>query len=149
MKLHQRLAALANRIDGETHSKVLGSVHARIPMPTQDDQRAIQLENAKEHAQFWEALQDLQVSEIEDRKGALCAMQRSIAEREPAAADAAAKTKIAQERLGRIERGEEVGGVGKSGSLKDLLAAIGWKPSDARHARRLRRLVRLKVRGRS
>lgn len=136
-KLHQRLAALANRIHGETHGKVLGSIHARIPMPTQDDQRTVQLENAKEDAQFWDALRDLQVSEIEDRKGAVSAMQRSIAEREPAAADAAAKANAAQERLQRVERGEAVGGVSKPGSLKDLVAAIGWKPSDARHARRL------------
>ncbi len=51
-KLHQRLAALANRIDGATHGVILAAVHARIPMPTPDDQRAVQIENARADARF-------------------------------------------------------------------------------------------------
>jgi hypothetical protein len=30
--LHERLAKLSNRIDGEAHGKILGAVHALIPM---------------------------------------------------------------------------------------------------------------------
>ena len=37
-KLHQRLAGL--RIDGEAHGTIVAAIHTRIPMPTQDDQRA-------------------------------------------------------------------------------------------------------------
>lgn len=45
-KLHERLAKLENRIDGEAQAKILGSIHARIPMVTPDEQRALQKENA-------------------------------------------------------------------------------------------------------
>jgi hypothetical protein len=45
--LHERLAQLSSRLDAETRGKVLGAVHARVPMVTPDEQRALQLENAK------------------------------------------------------------------------------------------------------
>jgi hypothetical protein len=35
-RLHGRLADLANRLDGEKQAKVLGEVHARIPMVAAD-----------------------------------------------------------------------------------------------------------------
>jgi len=40
-------AKLSNRVDVETQGKVLRAVHARIPMPTVDEQRAVQLENER------------------------------------------------------------------------------------------------------
>jgi hypothetical protein len=36
-RLHGRLADLANRLDGEKQAKVLGEVHARIPMAVSDE----------------------------------------------------------------------------------------------------------------
>jgi hypothetical protein len=33
-RVHQRLAKLSNRIDAETAGKILGSIHARVPMVT-------------------------------------------------------------------------------------------------------------------
>ena len=46
-ELHERLAQLSNRLDAETRGKVMGAVHARVPMVTPDEQRALQPENAK------------------------------------------------------------------------------------------------------
>jgi hypothetical protein len=43
---HERLANLSNRIDQETRGKLMGSLHEKIPMPTADEQQALQLENA-------------------------------------------------------------------------------------------------------
>jgi hypothetical protein len=43
---HERLAKLSNRIDQETRGKLMGSLHEKIPMPTADEQQALQLENA-------------------------------------------------------------------------------------------------------
>ena len=40
-RLHERLGRLSNRIDGEMQGKVLGAVHARVPMITPDEQRAL------------------------------------------------------------------------------------------------------------
>src|SRR5262245_39676343 len=45
--LHERLDQLSNRLDAETRGKVIGAVHSRVPMVTPDEQRALQLENAK------------------------------------------------------------------------------------------------------
>jgi hypothetical protein len=45
--LQERLAQLSNRLDAETRGKIMGAVHARVPMVMPDEQRALQLENAK------------------------------------------------------------------------------------------------------
>ena len=58
-------------------------------------------------------------------------------EREAAAADAAEKARAAAERLARAEQGEDVGGIGKRMTREELIAAIGWKHADVRHALRL------------
>jgi hypothetical protein len=39
---HERLARLANRIDAAAQAKILAAVHARVPMVTVDEQRALQ-----------------------------------------------------------------------------------------------------------
>jgi hypothetical protein len=44
--LHDRLSALSNCIVDE-QSKLLGAVHERIPMPTLDELRDVQLENGQ------------------------------------------------------------------------------------------------------
>jgi hypothetical protein len=40
-RLHERMARLGNRIDAATQAKLYGDIHARIPMVTPDDQRAL------------------------------------------------------------------------------------------------------------
>src|SRR6516165_4885562 len=45
--LQERLAQLSNRLDAETRGKIMGAVHARVPMVMPDEQRALRLENAK------------------------------------------------------------------------------------------------------
>src|SRR5690242_13132208 len=46
-RLHGRLARLSNRLSAEERDKVLASIHARVPMPSIDERKAAQLENAK------------------------------------------------------------------------------------------------------
>jgi hypothetical protein len=62
------------------------------------------------------------------------ALLRTMPDREAAAADAAGKARATPERLARAERGEDVGGIGKRMTRKELIAAIGCKPADVRHA---------------
>jgi hypothetical protein len=45
-KLPARLAKLGNRVGPDDHAKIYGALHARIPMVTPDEQRALQEENA-------------------------------------------------------------------------------------------------------
>ena len=51
-RLHQRLAKLANCIGADEQGKILGAVHARIPMVTIDELRALQRENAEAAARL-------------------------------------------------------------------------------------------------
>lgn len=112
--LHQRLAKLSNRFSPETHGKLIGQIHARIPMPTADEQRQLQKENAQADEQFWSTFQDMTESTAADHKELAATAQRTIAASEAAAKDAAAKVDQARERLAKIERGEDVqGGLGR------------------------------------
>ena len=110
-KLHQRLDALGNRVDAAQRGAILSAIHARIPMPTMDDHQAVQLERAQADARFWETLAEMHTDDIEGHKGLLAMAQRKIAEREPLAADTAAKAKAAKDRLARVEQGEDVAGI--------------------------------------
>ena len=66
-RLHDRLSALSNRIVDE-QSKILGAVDERIPMPTPDELRDVQLENAKVDQRFWEGLRRVHTDTIEGTK---------------------------------------------------------------------------------
>jgi hypothetical protein len=55
----------SNRIDAEAHGKILGSVHARIPMVAIDEQRALQLQNAEADEKLWTSLQDMSAEQAE------------------------------------------------------------------------------------
>jgi hypothetical protein len=136
-RLHERLATLANRIDQDAYGAILAAIHARIPMPTPDDQQAVRRENARAEAAVWDGLNDAYAAEIADTKALLASMTRTIADREAAAADVAGKAQAAAERLARAERGEDAGSIGKPMTPKDIAAAIGWKAADIRHAYRL------------
>jgi hypothetical protein len=41
-RLHERLAKLTNRVDAAMQGKILGAIHARIPMVIVDEQRDVQ-----------------------------------------------------------------------------------------------------------
>lgn len=58
-KLHERLARLANRIDASALEKLIGAVHARVPMVTIEEIRSLQLKNAQADERIWSELQDV------------------------------------------------------------------------------------------
>jgi hypothetical protein len=126
--LHQRLAKLANRIDPETHGKILGAIHARIAMPTADEQRALQIENAEADERFWSSVQDMHSATAADHKGLIASAERAVAQGEAEAAEASARAAAAKDRADRIKNGENMaGGLGKPMTREafesDLLAA--------------------------
>jgi hypothetical protein len=55
--LHDRLDRLGNRL-GPDLGKVMGMVHDRVPMPTPDEQRELQLENARADERLYSGLAD-------------------------------------------------------------------------------------------
>jgi hypothetical protein len=131
-KLHERLARLANRTTAEQRGQILAAVHARIPMPTPDEQHAVQLENARADARFWQILSGMQAEDIEAHKKLLASTQRAIAEREQTAAETAARGQASDDRLARTEAGEAVA-VPPPMTRKDMLRISGMTEAEARH----------------
>ena len=135
-KLPERLARLGNRVGSDEHGKIYGALHARIPMVTPDDQRAVQEESALDDERFWDTMHDMNASTIAGHKALIAKAEAKIAELEPEAANAAEKREAAKVRLEKIRRGEDVaGGLGKRFTYEDavaMLKAMGWTPKDFR-----------------
>jgi hypothetical protein len=130
-RLHDRLARLANRLNGEAQAKVLAAVHARVPMVMANEQRALQLENAKADAHFWESLHGAQTATVEGHKGLAATIAAQIARGETAAARSAGNAKAARERIARVERGDNVeGGLNNKRWTREALEAELIKSGD-------------------
>jgi hypothetical protein len=122
-RLHARLAKLGNRIDAESQARILASIHAKVPMVTADEQRGLQLANAKADAQFWDSLHNVHAGAIEEQKGLARTVATAIADGEATASSAEANATQARERIAAIERGEDVpGGLGKPLTREDFEA---------------------------
>jgi hypothetical protein len=147
LRLHERLMRLSNRIDGSTQIKVLDAIHARIPMVTPDEQRALQIENAEADARLWGSLHDMHQEQVEGHKGLAGKVERTIAENEKATAQARERRDTAQNRLERLKNGENVqGGIHKPITREDLdriLREAGMTTADIRHCETLGEFSRL------
>jgi len=137
-RLHQRLGNLSNRIDAAAQAAILGAVHARVPMVTLDEQRALQLDNAKADARFWSSLADMHAATAEDHKRLIAKAETKAAASRAAAVDAEAKAAQASDKMASIERGEVMaGGLDEPIDVERYLRRAGWKTSDLNHARLL------------
>jgi hypothetical protein len=90
-KLHQRLATRGNRVDRAMQGVVLIAIHTRIPMPTQDEQRVLQIKHARENARFWTTMSEVQAEQIAELKGVAAKTLGEATEGEPAVTLAKAK----------------------------------------------------------
>jgi hypothetical protein len=116
----------------------LAAVHARIPMVTMDEQRALQLENAEADERFWSSFHGMNAGTAEDHKGLAARTASAIAKSEAAAAKAASNAKAAQERIERIKRGENVeGGLGKLHIREDFERILREAGVDPKHCARV------------
>jgi hypothetical protein len=103
-QLHERLARLSNRLDDAARAKVLGDIHARIPMVTFDEQHALKLANAEADERFWSDLHDAHAATVADHKGLATAVEHRITKGLDDMAKAAAQRDTAKERRERLER---------------------------------------------
>jgi hypothetical protein len=139
--LHERLNKLSNRIGTETHGKLIGQIHARIPIPTVDEQRQLQKENAEADERFWSTLHNMNDSTAGGHKDVITTAQRAVANNEAAAADAAANVERVKERLAKIERDEDVtGGLGKPVDYETALLNAGFTKRELRDMQHLAEL---------
>jgi len=146
-RLHERIGQLSNRVDTAAQAKALGAVHARVPMPTIEDIRALQLQNSEANEKFWTGLRDMRQATADDHKQLLATIQQAIETAEADAKAAAEKACDAGERASRLRAGEDVvGGLGKQPTQEDLeriLRDAGWTTRDTEHADVVRRLSKL------
>ena len=133
-RLHERLAKLSNRVDAAAQAKILGAIHARVPMVTLDEQRAAQLENTKADEKFWETIHDMHAGTVEDHKALAATVERAIAEGQAGMADTGAKREAVKQRRERLERGEDVpGGIGKPFTREDAERILREAGIDPQH----------------
>jgi hypothetical protein len=71
--------ALETACTPNEHAKIYGALHARIPMVTADEQRAVQEENAKDDERFWEVMRDIGASSIEGHKALISSAETKVA----------------------------------------------------------------------
>jgi hypothetical protein len=131
-RLHERLVTLANRIPAQ--AKILGDIHARIPMVTAEEQRALQLENAEAEARFWAGINQMHDEQAEGYAHHIKLTETAITNSKAAGDAAAAHAAGAQERVERLKRGEVVEGGLKPFDPERLLRQMGFTTSDLQHA---------------
>jgi hypothetical protein len=107
-KLHQRLDALANRVDAAQRGATLAAIHARIPIPTQAEQQAVLIEHAREDAEQWQQIAEMGAEQAEGLKGLAEQTQQQATAAARQAADSTAHAEAAKTRLAKAEAGEEV-----------------------------------------
>jgi hypothetical protein len=107
---HQRLSQLSNRIDGEEQAKIMGAVHARIPMVIPDELRALQLEKAEEVEWEWSALRGMVQERLAGHKELQVTIDREITQDEIAATDLGSNVARARDRIARLRRARTLPG---------------------------------------
>ena len=122
-----RLARLGNRVVPDEHPKIIGALHARIPMVTAEEQREIQEQNAKDDERFWDGMRDMNAASVEEHKRLIAAAEAKKAAFERAAAEAGERLETAKDRLARLKRGELIaGGLGKKLDVPAVMKAAGF-----------------------
>jgi hypothetical protein len=136
-RLHERLGRLGNRVDPATQAKLLGDVHARVPMVTMEEQQALKLENAETDARFWADIHDVNEQRIGGQRQVIALTEADIAKSQAAVANAANHSAEANERVERLKRGEDVPGglVRPALDLEKVLRKAGFSTSDLTYAR--------------
>jgi hypothetical protein len=130
-RVNERLVKLSNRIDPATQGKIRGDLHARVPMVTADEQRALQLENAEADERFWSSLHGMNREQVDGHKALAASVQSKIAAGRTEATKAATNAAAASERVERIKKGDDVqGGLGKPIDYRAILHKAGMTDRD-------------------
>jgi hypothetical protein len=135
-KVHDRLAKQGNRI-GPSMGAIIGALHERVPMPTPDEQREFQLQNARRDERFYGTVSEVHAEMVEGHKVLLSSIEKKIADGQAAAKATAERAATARQRIEQIERGEVVaGGLGRPLTYEDMVEVLkrsGFTASDIRH----------------
>jgi hypothetical protein len=141
--LHPKLSRLGNRLDAAALGPVLAAIHARIPMPTQDDRQASQLDAVREDARQRQFLADATDDLLAGQREIVAIAQRKLAELEETAKARKAEAETAQARVAKAERGEDIGPFSRPLTAEEVLKAMGWTQADQRNADLLNKIEQL------
>jgi hypothetical protein len=134
-RLHERLSRLSNRVTAEIQEKVLGAIHARIPIMTLDEIQAAKIEAAEAHERHWSDLRDMHTDQIERHGRLVASAEGQIAAIRVEVEKCATEAAEAKDRAERLKRGEDVAsGLAKPDTEK-MLRDAGWTTRDINHAR--------------
>jgi hypothetical protein len=103
--VRERLARLANRISTEAASEIIASLAARIPIPTEDDFRALDLYDWKNAARSFQYFHDSSEARIESNARTRALMdEEDVLSRQDADENATNMVKAQTEVLKRLKR---------------------------------------------
>ena len=131
--LHQRLSRLSNRVNSAAQGKIMGAVHARIPMVLPEEVRALQLKKAEEVERQWSTLLECSEETLAGHKAMATNLKAQIADGETAVAALGSQATRAKERISRLQAGESVAGIDKPLTAKELIEQFGFTASKIRH----------------
>jgi hypothetical protein len=142
--LHQRLERLANRLDASAQAKLLGEVHARIPMVTVEEMRSLQLENAEADEHFWHGFAEMEAERATGNEELAASAQRTATEAKAQAEQANKRAEAAKDRVERLKRGEAVaGGLGKPVDIDQVMREAGITAATLKRIRQMHTIVEL------
>jgi hypothetical protein len=143
-RLHERIGQLSNRVDGTAQAKILGEIHARIPMVMIDELRTLQVDNIQADEQVWTGLLDIHQSTLDGDKQVLAGLQKKIEAGEAAVKVAAELADGAKEKARRLQQGEAVaGGLKREVDMLRIMRDAGMTDRDIDHCRMINALSEL------
>jgi hypothetical protein len=143
-RLFQTLGRLSNRLDTAAQRTIFDAIHARIPMPAQDEVTAGKLDAMQASIGQWEFIESLHRDGVEEQTFRLKDAQKKLAVHQAELAAASDKANSARDRMRRIEAGENIA-ADRPMTLKQLAASLGWTAADQRHAERLHEIERIRA----
>jgi hypothetical protein len=99
---------------------------SRIPMPTLDERRTLQIEGAEADERFWSGLKEAQEEQSAGNQALAAKAEHNAKRAHEEAEKAAANAQTARDRIARQKRGEDVAvGAGTQLSRKQMIALTG------------------------
>jgi hypothetical protein len=117
--------------------KILGDIHARIPMATLDEIQAAKIEAAEADERFWSRLHGMHTEHMEGHGRLIAGSEGQIAASKAGAEKCAAAATEAKDRVERLKRGEDVASGLTKPDWGKMLRESGWTTRDINYARLL------------
>jgi len=140
-ELHATLARLGNRLSADAQAKVMGEVHARIPMVTAEERCAHEIGLAERERQVWDGMRDMLAERAQGMEEVAAKATTSAAADRAGADDAGARATSASDRIERWRRGEDAPR-GQEVDFEKIMREGGMTAAHLNHCRVLASLPR-------